>query len=195
MSYLLKALQKAEQERKQGQEQTADVAVPSATATLPKWLMACLFVFLSVSTLKLLGFMENSPSTEIEQSDMQQVIVPADKNKTETLPATSIKLKDVKFKSIKPELLISEPLVPEPLELAQLSPLMLKKIPTLMLESHIYSSAAQYRSVVINGQSYSEGMLLNAHVLLSEITSGGIVIKVDDQDVALPKGISWVAAQ
>ncbi len=195
MSYLLKALQKAEEERKQGQEQNGSVVMQADSATLPKWLMVCLFVFLAVSTLKILGFMDTEQAAELEfvSEVVSELAVALEKEKKiKVIAVPQVKsLNEIKL----PAEIESNNTEFAPLELAQLSALMLKKIPTLMLESHIYSSAAEYRSVVINGQSYSEGMLLSVGVLLDEITSDGIVIKVGQQYVSLPKGISWVAAQ
>jgi hypothetical protein len=78
-------------------------------------------------------------------------------------------------------------------QLAELSAQELNKIPSLSLESHLYSTVAEYSSVVINGQNYSEGDLLSLGVVLSKINANGIVISVDGILVELPKGITWMS--
>jgi hypothetical protein len=78
-------------------------------------------------------------------------------------------------------------------QLAELSAQELNKIPSLSLESHLYSTVAEYSSVVINGQNYSEDDLLSLGVVLSKINANGIVISVDGILVELPKGITWMS--
>jgi len=79
-------------------------------------------------------------------------------------------------------------------QLEQLSKEVLQLIPSLQLESHIYSSAEEFRSVVINGRSFKQGQFVSIDVVLEQITEDGIVINVASQLIALPKGISWVAS-
>jgi hypothetical protein len=81
----------------------------------------------------------------------------------------------------------------QPRQLAELSKAELNKIPSLSLESHLYSSVAEYSSVVINGQAYSEGSFLSSDVVLKKINANGIVILVGANLVELPKGITWVS--
>jgi general secretion pathway protein B len=81
----------------------------------------------------------------------------------------------------------------QPRQLAELSAQELNKIPSLSLESHLYSTVAEYSSVVINGQNYSEGDLLSLGVVLNKINANGIVVSVDNILVELPKGITWMS--
>lgn len=81
----------------------------------------------------------------------------------------------------------------KPKQLAELSPSVLNRIPSLSLESHLYSSVAEYSSVVINGRSFSEGDYIRSDVIINKINSNGIVISVGEHLVELPKGISWVS--
>jgi hypothetical protein len=81
----------------------------------------------------------------------------------------------------------------QPRQLAELSKAELNTIPSLSLESHLYSSVAEYSSVVINGQAYSEGSYLSSDVVIKKINANGIIILVGANLVELPKGITWVS--
>lgn len=81
----------------------------------------------------------------------------------------------------------------QPKQLAELTKSQLSRIPSLSLESHLYSSVAEYSSVVINGKTYSEGDYLSSQVIIKKIDANGIVISLGDLLVELPKGISWVS--
>lgn len=189
MSYLLDALKKAEQERKLGEQSELPLYTePQVKATLPVWLVVLILVVLGLSVFKIMsGSSDDSVSDEIyeEKSAVSSAFEISDVNPEEkSLTAVS-----------KPVAESIDTMQAVPKELSELDAATLSKIPSLNLESHIYSPAAEYRSVVINGQSYSEGSLLAAGVVLNEITQTGIVIKVGEQFVVLPKGISWVSTK
>lgn len=81
----------------------------------------------------------------------------------------------------------------QPRQLAELTKGQLSRIPSLSLESHLYSSVAEYSSVVINGKTYAEGDYLSSKIIIKHIDANGIVISLGDLLVELPKGISWVS--
>jgi len=78
-------------------------------------------------------------------------------------------------------------------QLAELTKYQLNKIPSLSLQSHLYSSVAEYSSVVINGSNYSEGDFINSEIIIKKINVDGIVISLGELLIELPKGISWVS--
>ncbi len=53
-------------------------------------------------------------------------------------------------------------------QLAELTKYQLNKIPSLSLQSHLYSSVAEYSSVVINGSNYSEGDFINSEIIIKK---------------------------
>ncbi len=188
MSYLLEALKKAELERNaQAEGGMAPLPVAKVSANLPVWLVIVVSMFLIVTLIKL--FLPNTPLAEVE---------------TETRVVTDTMLVPL----VAPDQIVNEPMQ-NPLtapqvepdqtikvyELAELPKEILNLIPTLSLQSHIFSSAPEYRSVVINEQAFNEGMFINAQVVLQEITNTGIVINVAGRNVALAKGVSWVSSK
>jgi len=205
MSYLLDALKKAEQERKQGEQSELPLYTePEIKAALPVWLIAVIVTLLALTFFKLFfDGAETGEAVAVDDSEMiserveyseinssaQSDLGESNSTGIESSAAVPDQLeggvapKDVAPKDVAPK------------ELAELDRGTLSLIPSLSLESHIYSPAADYRSVIINGQSYGEGSLLSADVALFEITQTGVVLKVGEQYVVLPKGISWVSTK
>ncbi len=187
MSYLLEALKKAELERK-AQSGGGVTSLPTAkvSANLPAWLVVVVSMFLIITLIKL--FMPNTALTEVD---------------TEPRVVTGL----MPMPAVPPDHLVNEPsqgaISPTKIEagnikvyeLAELPKEILNLIPTLSLQSHIFSSAPEYRSVVINEQTFNEGMFINVQVVLQEITHTGIVINVAGRNVALAKGVSWVSSK
>ena len=202
MSYLLKALEKAELERKQNNV-SPDVA-PSTVVVSKGLPMPVVAVLLAVTLLlfwKLIPETENT--SEVDRAlVVQKTDVSEPKPKQETSKAVLVATELVQSEvapvvASQQELVGGDVMVPpqnEIKQLEQLSKAVLQAIPSLQLESHIYSSAESFRSVVINGRSFKQGQFITQDVILEQITEDGIVIEVASQLIALPKGISWVAS-
>lgn len=201
MSYLLKALEKAELERKQNNV-SPDVA-PSTVVVSKGLPMPVVAVLLAVTLLlfwKLIPETENT--SEVDRSLVQKTDVSEPKSKQETSKAVLVATELVQpeiapVTASQQEFGEGDVMVPpqnEIKQLEQLSKAVLQAIPSLQLESHIYSSAESFRSVVINGRSFKQGQFITQDVILEKITEDGIVIEVASQLIALPKGISWVAS-
>jgi len=195
MSYLLKALQKAEQERQQNQDSTQSTQVVKVESKLPKSLVVIVSLLVLATFWQI--FSGSVQKKSIDESG-ELALITEQKLSSETQRADS--------QSLLSEVKVSQPVNTslaesiEPAEgvikdLSELTTNELTQIPSLELASHIYSSAPEYRSVVINGQTYQQGMLIQAGILLDEIVQSGIVINVKGQKVLLPKGISWIASQ
>jgi len=215
MSYLLDALKNAEHERKQGEQSELPLYTePEIKAALPVWLIAVIVTLLALTFFKLFfDGTETGEAVSVDDSEMiserveysqikssaQSDLGESNSTGIETSATVSDQLegsvapKDVAPKDVVPKNVVPKNVVPK--ELAELDRGTLSLIPSLSLESHIYSPAADYRSVIINGQSYGEGSLLSADVALFEITQTGVVLKVGEQYVVLPKGISWVSTK
>jgi hypothetical protein len=213
MSYLLKALEKAEQERQQNLNPQETLSQPvAAHASLPKGLVVFVVILLAVTLWQVWPSNDTQSSqvmesdylysevadskasdsvTSTEQNSTQQVVEEGSSDLTGSLRVVS--QQDASPKTLEPV----EPvkIAPQAKDLSQLSAQELARIPSLNLASHIYSSAADFRSVVINDQTYKQGDLIEAGLILEEINQSGIVINIHGQKVALPKGISWVASQ
>lgn len=218
MSYLLKALKKAEQEREhQIQGQVVAKPILVASSSLPSgivWLCVAVLVVTLVKVFMPMEHKEIEPLGQAKEMDvllaapLSAPIVPkkkithdlddspsdlAEQPKAKVvmqIEGQVVEMQDPKNKveiiDVKPE---------APLELSDLPKEVLSQIPSIALESHIYSSAAQFRSVVINGRTFNEGMMINSNVVLNSITNRGVVLEVAGRKVALDKGITWVASK
>jgi len=204
MSYLLKALEKAEQERQQNLHPQDAVAKPVAvSAHLPKSIVFIVLILLVLTLWQVWPSHKaveqdeyGSVSTEPKQNSAHVLVARSNNLTAERAESTSRieasnDLSSVPITPIKDRAVIEKP----PKDLSELTAQELAQIPSLNLASHIYSSAAEYRSVVINDQTYKEGDLIRAGLKLEEINQSGIVINIHGQKVSLPKGISWVASQ
>jgi hypothetical protein len=205
MSYLLKALEKAERERKQNSASPEMVQSTMVVSTgLPKSVVLVLGVAVLLMLWKII------PQEDvIQQQDVVAIKKPAASTLVEpendVLSTESEVIRSHEI--IRPNVVGASPESQAVVEsdegefpeneikqLEELSKEMLQYIPSLQLESHIYSTAVDYRSVVINGRSFKQGQFVSTDVVLEQITEDGIVINVGSQRIALPKGISWVAS-
>lgn len=196
MSYLLKALQKAEQERQQNvQAEQGESVVLVQKSNLPKSLVVMVVLILlmtlwQVWPAKIEHELDESLVDTLQnqvERNVQRPLAPINADPVEVQGGVDGKLLAVsEVKPVTP---------PKPKDLSELTSQELARIPSLNLASHIYSSAADFRSVVINDQTYKEGALIQAGLILEEINQSGIIINNHGQRVELPKGISWVASQ
>lgn len=69
----------------------------------------------------------------------------------------------------------------------------LRKVPDLIITSHIYSSEAARRGVSMNGRDWSEGDFITEDVVLTEITAEGIVVEIDGWSLPLKRNKGWQA--
>ncbi len=210
MSYLLKALEKAEQERQQNLNSQETHSKPVAShASLPKGIVVFVVMLLALTLWQVwpsndVQSLQDAESDNLPlgaaESKADRSVVKTETNNAQSLVDKGLTGMDDSSKSDAVKNGVSktrEPvdLAPQAKDLSQLSAQELARIPSLNLASHIYSSAADFRSVVINDQTYKQGDLIKAGLILEEINQSGIVINIHGQKVALPKGISWVASQ
>lgn len=64
-------------------------------------------------------------------------------------------------------------------------------VPSLSITSHIFSTQAQRRSIVVNGQRLIEGDYVAAGIRVHEITSKGMVINVNGDLLAISRSRGW----
>ncbi len=218
MSYLLKALKKAEQEREhQIQGQVVAKPILVASSSLPSgvvWLCVAVLVVTLVKVFMPMEHKEIEPLGQAKEMDvllaapLSAPIVPkkkithdlddspsdlAEQPKAKVVMQIEEQVVEMQDPKNKVEIIDVKP--EAPLELSDLPKEVLSQIPSIALESHIYSSAAQFRSVVINGRTFNEGMMINSNVVLNSITNRGVVLEVAGRKVALDKGITWVASK
>ncbi len=214
MSYLLKALQKAEAERKaQLDSAVAPTQSDVTSVALPKSLLV---VALLILVLVVYSVFKPNADTEVladvvtgggesrqANRELDNGLIDAvrsDSEPNDSGPSNS----EANAKShaqmhiandAELEKTINE--LPaqmlEPVELMALTAQQLAQLPSIRFQSHIFSSAAAYRSVVINDRTLNEGSLLAANIKVQEITPQGVVLDVHGTLVKLPKGQDWIA--
>lgn len=67
----------------------------------------------------------------------------------------------------------------------------LAKIPNISITSHIYSSQANRRSIVVNDERLIEGDFVSPQVQIYEITHQGMILKVNDSLLAVSRSRGW----
>tara|TARA_B110001454_G_scaffold1956_1_gene1792 strand:+ start:7116 stop:7796 length:681 start_codon:yes stop_codon:yes gene_type:complete len=79
----------------------------------------------------------------------------------------------------------------EVIDIEQADQAQLIKIPSLIITSHIYSSQANRRSIVINNERLVEGDYVANQVQIKEITHQGMILNVDGLLFAVSRSRGW----
>lgn len=184
MSYLLDALKKAERERNAQQTRLNTRSEPEFLDQKGSLGWVIFAVFGLGVMLATLSFVFFSGDAELSESEVSDVVLPLVSAPGE-ISAPSSAQSDV---SDAPQNNHENVL----LDLADLSPAQLQRVPTLRFQSYFYSQDAKFRSVGINDQVYKEGALIAPGTVLKSITVEGVVLRVADFNLLLPKGMDWI---
>jgi len=196
MSYILDALKKSDQERKQGDVpnlQTVHLAVVPEQKSA--WPMYALILFLLMSLAFVIGVLisEKNELGLMDEKNMPQL--PVASVQIEAKAVEEKKIVPVEFESaVRQEKTEITPALPgvnqskslqdtEVSEIAYLHELhdyQQQLIPEMSFAGHVYSSAATSRSVIINGRDMSEGESLMQGLVVEKITSNGVVFRFND---------------
>lgn len=213
MSYILDALKKSEQQRAGNQPAAAAVHVPLSPAPARSALLPVGWSLMILVGLLLLGgwwlASPGVPAAPMAEQPLTQPAVPepvtmapAPVMTTTRLPETLVPV------SVTPAAetaapaasVMAEPQPAEPqaepgvarVQTRRLPPLeSLRRIPALMINSHIYSPLADKRSVTINNRAWREGEPLAEGIVLQEITPQGIVLDVDGWPLPVNRQQGW----
>lgn len=79
----------------------------------------------------------------------------------------------------------------EVLRIEQAGDAELAMIPNISITSHIYSSQAKRRSIVVNDERLVEGDFVFPRVQIQEITHKGMILKVNDSLLAVSRSRGW----
>lgn len=195
MSYILDALKKSEQERAEKNPQDSGAAFeshiaprvvsnePSLKGVDNPWLVKLLYVGLIILAVWVLVkiFDANEPLiTEVidpeQVSEQVSEPVPVPEPVSESAPINT------------------SPVVIElamPIEQASVD--LVKDIPALSITSHIYSTQAKRRSIVVNNNRLIEGGYISAGVRVYSITNTGMVIDAHGQLLTVNRSRGWDA--
>lgn len=209
MSYILEALKKSQQERDAITAEHPPVFIPAASisnssksgaqvfALLVGILLLAIIVFLAVRNTAITPFTapviatEKTVHTKVVKTEieppvmLERAISPREIVEVSSSASAPIPVQPVQQESLesKTSVKVEERRLPA---LASL-----RKIPALVINSHIYSSIPSKRSVTINNRSQREGDYLSSDVLIKEITTQGIVIEVDGWPLNISRQQGW----
>ena len=202
MSYILEALKKSEQERKQGDVPNIQtVHMPRPTHPETRTWPYLVIVLLLVSLAFVIGWMQpwNTPVV-IERQQEDSVVIASQPEPTPVgkkrvaqqavqvppQPKVEAEVASAVQRAIVAQAPSTEKGVPSldigtvP-HLSEMPQLVQQAIPEMSFAGHVYSSNAEQRSVIINGHSMSEGDTVINGLVVEQITSDGIVFSYRDQ--------------
>jgi general secretion pathway protein B len=199
MSYILEALKKSEQQRRQGPVpdlQTVHLATPDAPGQ-QSWPYVVI-VLLLVSLAFILGWLQpwkTPPAQDVTDETAAAIVPPpADSLAARTAPpvqavpeAESTAVRETVSASATARVVAEPVSEPPSLEiqavphLSELPDLVQQAIPDMSFAGHVYSSSAEQRSVIINGRSMAEGDTVIRDLSIEQITSDGIIFNYKGQ--------------
>ena len=207
MSFILDALRKSENERqKQGSTEFAGVPVGRDERSTPRWLWI-VGLLLAINLAVLTGLLmrpdvtPTSPSVQLTESVPQ----PAADEPPSFVDRVAAAKANVPAAQASPEPVAESPASPatQPviitqnpasLDTSQVYPTFQEVVvagdvtlPTLAIDIHVFSEAANDRFVFINMSKYQEGARLEEGPLLREITADGVVLEYDGVTFLLPR--------
>ena len=201
MSYILDALKKSDQERKQGDVpnlQTVHVAVTPEQKSA--WPMYALILFLLMSLAFVIGIVisekrevglvldgkQARPPIEYVQNEANETKAVIEEKKKASVEPEPVIVKE-KIAEIVPVLAgvnrspsIKDSAINEIAYLHELDDYQQQLIPEMSFAGHVYSSVVTSRSVIINDRSMSEGESLMEGMVVEQITSNGVVFRFND---------------
>ena len=217
MSYILQALKKSEQEREQLSSSKEGTVKPSSSSvenagmasvdgrqneaiqSVVNWRLMILAT-LSLLLIIAMGYFNQNPETEttierkVAVSPVEQVKLNKEIKRSEILiDELNTSVVDKQSNSpAKAVIIENQPQVIRPtIAVEQASKSIQSLIPTLDISSHIYSSLAARRSIVVNGERLVEGDFISPQVQVKEITHQGMIIAVNDRSLIVSRSRGW----
>jgi general secretion pathway protein B len=209
MSYILDALNKSEEEKKQHVTPGLNTIhhTPGRHSTgIPSWVLICFLALL----ISLIGFgtwyilsvtnstrtVQASPSLEQNTKLNQTASSAATTNQAPTAKTSvnSMPLINAPIQQQTSALVRSAPRQPiktsDP-SITKLPPLIKKEILAIRFSSHIFATDPTLRMVIINNQRLMEGDRFGSGIWLQQITDEGVVIKYEDTLIAISVLSQW----
>ena len=194
MSYILEALKKSDQERKQGHvPDLQTVHMPVILERSHSYWLYIIIVLLLLSLAFVLGWLRpwdrgdevTQPAAAAVEEPVPQVVAAPRLPASEPAPVVAA----VEVATVPDP--VSRPVEVRPVEkprdiqsipyLEDMPPLVRQSVPELVFAGHVYSSNPQQRSVIINGASMAEGDKLLEGLVLKEISQKGVVFSYQGQ--------------
>ena len=215
MSYILDALKKSELERAQANaddfkvrsgeiinqvaeptlNQPADSILDDSNVWVIKGVYLILLLLLAVVLFKVFettGYKEAEPEVINESKIIVPNVINPVLNDDDDESARQAVRTDIKMgvltdtSSIKPKEGIRAPIAIE-----QAPQDIIDSLPILDISSHIFSTQAARRSIVVNGQRLIEGEYVAAEIQVKEITPQGMVIEINGWSLIVGRSRGW----
>lgn len=207
MSFILDAIQKSEQERRQVQSERLQSWYHQPVVTKspqPTWIVLLLIVncvavlglgvWLFWSSLGVELVSEHPMESAATTIDSETQIDPMPQEPVQTAPAPVLTEAPLVITPSQPQRrsqIVKPPSVEIP-ALESLPESMMIHIPAIAFSSHLFSSAPEYREVVVNGQKLREGDYLTSELQLVEIEEKGVVFQQFNQHFRVSLARYWV---
>jgi hypothetical protein len=211
MSYILAALKKSELEREQletaASSEKASMPTDSVSTThlasaasvnLASRSLVISYALAVIALSSLFAYLLVKPEAELQASPQPTELLVAIE-----APA-AVKVEEMKIEEVKVtkaeaqvdtiiEVEAKAEIEPkaEVIGIEQASDSLLDQMPNLEITSHIYSSQATRRSIVVNGERLAEGDFVAGQIQVKEITHQGMVLKVKDSLLAVNRSRGW----
>jgi len=211
VSYILDALKKSEEERRQNAPERGTPAQimqapATSSAATPPWLIA-LVVGLLLAVVVMAGYLMSRSTPEpvstaplsVERPVTEAVSggdVPQAKPDPEPADARPVKQEETMTSTlaepVSPVAVVETSLAPAPKTGAP-PEAQLRTIPTLDITGHLYSSVPERRSVTMNNRVWREGDVVTGGIRIKEITKDGLTLDVSGWTVFVSRSRGWQA--
>ena len=200
MSYILDALKKSEQQR-QAQLPEKDLAIndisktnvseavqDGSSAPVNGKLLMTLFAVLVVFFLVIW----NMAGDDVPAKRVAPVIAPQAYTSEEPVdPAQSVQLDAKSSPAGIPNTILAPENDLHEVDIFSADPVVSQGIPVIEISSHIYSSLAEKRSIVVNNQRLQEGDGIAPGITIERITPKGMVIRYKNNLLSVDRGRGW----
>jgi general secretion pathway protein B len=194
MSYILQALKKSEQERElaasQNEKQSDNAITPITEDTTVKqptssWVLYSLYLALLAVMLLILWQILLPGKAIVYEEIRQEARVDMVAEATSKVE----KVEKVEKEEVDAPVLITPQAAPIAVERAPKE--VLSQLPNMEITSHIFSTDAERRSIVVNGERLVEGDFIAANVQLKNITAKGMVIDIQGWSLLVGRSRGW----
>jgi len=194
MSYILDALNKADQARKEGEQ-----AIPSPqqqvsnVATSSNFGRGFLLVVVIASITMFFWLSPRQPESQPDPNSATSIDKQAPIPQVQTQqPRQIVQNKPEPLFNTEAELPAEEALEPEGIpNIMALPQSVLNALPAIKISAHTYSESAGKRMVIINGKMLHENKYISEHLLLKTITQDGIELEIDGMLFSMEALTSW----
>lgn len=209
MSYILEALKKSARERETSNLETAAPAIESpfhaGVTSAPRgsyWRVVgfiASFVCIAFILIKF-GRIEVSEEAQVQSANVngeliqqKQSVKQIERSITAVdIPEEAVVKDIVKEVAETHDVSTVQPQIMQPAIAAEQAPENIQSLlPIIEVSSHIYSSLAERRSIVVNGERLVEADFITPEVQVKEITHQGMIVKVEGWSLVVSRSRGW----